>query len=258
MSAWFLDVPGITGSETLSAQRLASWPDRAMDDRLHHLRVCPVVPSELYQIARHLPVTVVDQAGGPMVMVDLRTEVLRQPAFDSDGRFQRSYRPAVTRLLPFCTSAQGALLRLSDEMAPPGPERPAELQQQVAQMLRAQAAGLGRLAEAAGLLINEGLLQRSAEGDLVEWRPLPAEQDGAATAANLAPRPESFLALRLLAVMEFSAMHRREDRGRRPNPDSLRGLLSRNEALRRRVFLTRDEMLDFSALTAGPPHNHKA
>lgn len=258
MSVWFLDIPGITGGETLSAQRLASWPDRAMDDRLHHLRVCPVVPSELYQIARHLPVTVVDQADGPMVMVDLRTEMLRQPAFDSDGRLQRSYRPAVTRLLPFCTSAQGALLRLSDEVAPPGPERPAELQQQVAQMLRAQAAGLGRLAEAAGLLISEGLLQRSAEGDLAEWRPMSPEQDGATVAANLAPRPESFLALRLLAVIEFSAMHRREDRGRRPNADSLRGLLSRNEALRRRIFLTRDEMLDFSALTVEPPHNHNA
>lgn len=258
MSHWFLNFPGVTGSESLSTQRLASWPDRAMDDRLHHLRVCPVVPSELYQIARHLPVTVVDQADGPMVMVDLRTEVLRQPAFDSDGRFQRSYRPAVTRLLPFCTSAQGALLRLSDEVAPPGPERPAELQQQVAQMLHAQAAGLGRLAEAAALLIGEGLLQRFAEGDLIEWRPMPPEQDGATVAANLAPRPESFLALRLLAVMEFSAMHRREDRGRRPNADSLRGLLSRNEALRQRIFLTRDEMLDFSALTAGSPHNHNA
>jgi hypothetical protein len=58
--------------------------------------------------------------------------------------------------------------------------------------------------------------------------------------------------------MEFSAMHRREDRGRRPGPDSIRGLLSRNEALRRRVFLTRDEMIDFSALTAGSPHNHNA
>lgn len=258
MSLWFLDLPGVTGSETLSAQGLASWPDRAMDDRLHHLRVCPVVPSELYQIARHLPVTVIEQPGGPMVMADLRAEVLRQPAFDSDGRLQRSYRPAVTRLLPFCASAQGGLLRLSDDVAPPGPERPAELQQQVAQMLRAQATGLGRLAEAASLLIAEGLLERPAEGDLVEWRPRPPEQDGATAAANLAPRPESFLALRLLAVMEFSAMHRREDRGRRPNADSLRGLLSRNEALRRRVFLTRDEMLDFSALTVGASHNHNA
>jgi hypothetical protein len=258
MSPWYLDLPGVTGRETLSSQSLASWPDRAMDDRLRHLRVCPVVPSELYQIARHLPVTVVDQADGPMVMVDLRTEVLRQPAFDSDGRLQRSYRPAVTRLLPFCASTQGALLRLSDEAAPPGPERPAELQQQVAQMLRAQAAGLGRLAEAAGLLISEGLLQRPAEGGMVEWRPMSPEQDGATVVANLAPRPESFLALRLLAVMEFSSMHRRDDRERRPGPDSLRGLLSRNEALRRRVFLTRDEMLDFSALTAGSPRNHNA
>ena len=69
-------------------------------------------------------------------------------------------------------------------------------------------------------------------------------------AANLAARPEAFLALRLLAVLEFSAMHRREGRGRRPGTDTLRGLLSRNEALRRRIFLTRDEMLDFSALSA--------
>lgn len=254
MSLWFHDIPGVTGAEDLDSRRLASWPDRAMDDRLHHLRFCPVVPSELYQIARHLPLTVIDQPDGPMVMADLRAEALRQPAFDAEGRFQRSYRPAVTRLLPFCTSAQGALLRLSDKIAPPGPERPAELQQQVARMLGTQAVGLGRLAEAASLLIAEGLLQGTAEGDLIDWRPCPSEQ---AAAANLPPRPEAFLALRLLAVVEFSAMHRREDRGRRSGTDSLRGLLSRNEALRRRVFLTRDEMLDFSALTVEGQHNHK-
>lgn len=251
MTPWYCDIPGVTGAEPLVSERISSWPDRAMDDRLHHLRICPVIPQEMYQIARHLPLSVIDQHDGPMVMADLRADVLRQPAFDAEGRLLRSYRPAITRLFPFCSTPGGELVRLTDSIAPHGPERPAELQRQVAQMLRGQAAGLARLTEAAALLIAEGFLMRPDDGAKEEWRPLaPGQEEPAAIAANLAARPEAFLALRLLAVLEFSAMHRREGRGRRPGTDTLRGLLSRNEALRRRIFLTRDEMLDFSALSA--------
>ncbi|WP_167620209.1 SapC family protein [Paracoccus ravus] len=263
MRHWFEDLPGVTGFRPVEPALLAAWPDRAMEARLQHLRYCPVLPQELYQVARQLPLVVVAQPTGPMLMAELASEGLRQPAFDAEGRFLRSYRPLVSRLLPFCAMPGGETLRLTDETAPPGPERAEDLQRQIVQMLRGQAAGLSRLSEAASLLIDEGLLAEAPgngmrDGDPARvraWHPAPADLDAetAAAAANLAAMPVSFLALRMLGAIEFSALHRREAPVRRSDADSLRELLGRNEALRRQTFLTRDEMLDFSGLVSPAP-----
>ncbi|RID90378.1 hypothetical protein D2N39_18615 [Gemmobacter lutimaris] len=255
MTHWFDDLPGVTGALPLDQGLLAAWPDRAMEARLCHLRHCPVLPQELYQIARHLPLVVVDQPGGPLVMAELAPGRLRRPAFDAEGRYLRSYRPLVSRLLPFCAAPGGELLRLTDPGAPAGPDRPEDLRRQIVQMLRAQAAGLTRMAEAAQILVEEGLLVRGSDPAMPEWVPPPEDlaAETAGAAANLPPVPASFLALRLLAVLEFSALHRRETQARRSDADSLRELLGRNEALRRQTFLIRDDLLDFSAFAPPAP-----
>lgn len=251
MSHWFDDLPDVAGGQPLDAAGLQRWPDRAMDGRLHHLRFCPVVAAELYQLARFLPVTVVEQPDGVMVMADLRPDILRRPAFAEDGSFQRSYRPQVTRLLPFVATRAGAVIRLQDSLIQPEPERPAELQRQLSQMLAAQAAGVRMLTEAADLLVSEGVLMRQGEGP--EWRPFPADRADEArrAAGNLPARPGSFLALRLLAVLEFSHLHRQEHRPAQSDAESLSRLSGRNEALRRQTFLMQDDQLDFSQLQPG-------
>ncbi len=248
MGHWFDDLPDVTGGQPLDAGLLQRWPDRAMDGRLHHLRFCPVVAAELYQLARFLPVTVVEQPEGVMVMADLRPDILRRPAFAEDGSFQRNYRPLVTRLLPFAVTRAGGMIRLRDDCIQPEPDRPAELQRQISQMLAAQAAGVRMLTEAADLLLSEGLLQRQDDG--AEWRPLSADlaEEARRAAGNLPARPGSFLALRLLAVLEFSHLHRQEHRPAQSDAESLSRLSGRNEALRRQTFLLQDDQLDFSQL----------
>lgn len=254
MNHWYDDLPGVTGALPLDASQLTAWPDRAMDVRLCHLRHCPVLPQELYQIARHLPLTVVDQPSGPMVMTELALSRLRRPAFDAEGRYLRSYRPLVTRLLPFCATPKGGLLRLIDTEAAAGAERPEELRRQIVQMLRAQAAGLARMTDAAKVLLGAGLLVRGSDSATASWEPPPEGLTVKTSVAigNLLPAPDCFFALRLLAVLEFSTLHRRETQGRRGDADSLRELLGRHEILRRQTFLTRDDALDFSALR---PHD---
>ena len=261
MRHWFDDLPGVTGAQALTPDLLAGWPDRAMESRLHHLRYCPVLPQEIYQIARHLPLVVVDQPSGPMVMAELALDRLRRAAFDGEGRYLRSYQPMVARLLPFCTTAGGEVLRLTDAKSPNGPDRPEDLRRQVVQMLRAQAGGLAHMAAAASVLIEMGLLARasgavedSAE-PAREWYPPPEDlaAETTAAAANLPAVPASFLALRLLGVMEFSAQHRRATHARRSDADSLRELLGRNEALTRQTFLIRDELLSFEGLAPPVP-----
>ena len=261
MRHWFSDLPGVSETRPLSADLLRSWPDRAMDSRLSHLRYCPVLPQELYQVARHFPMVVIHQPGGPQVVAELDADRLRRPAFDAEGRFLRSYRPMATRLLPFCTTSSGELIRLTDDTAAPGPERPADLRGQLVQMLRAQAKGMARMSEAANLLIEEGLLAQASgligpDGQAAtEWCPAPEDlaAETVAAAANLAALPASFLALRILAVLEFSAMHRRQTKAPRSDADSLRALLGRNEALQRQTFMIRDELLDFSGFVSPAP-----
>lgn len=253
MAHWFDDLPDVAGGQPLEAALLQHWPDRAMDGRLRHLRFCPVVAPELYQLARFLPVTVVEQPEGVMVMADLRPEILRRPAFAEDGSFQRSYRPQVTRLLPFAVTRAGGVIRLQDGLIQPEPDRPPELQQQISHMLAAQAAGVRMLTEAADLLLSEGLLLRQDEGP--EWRPLPADQaeEARRAAGNLPARPSSFLALRLLAVLDFSHLHRQQHRPAQSDAESLSRLSGRNEALRRQTFLLQDDQLDFSQLLQPAP-----
>lgn len=252
MQVWYDDLPGVTGAEPLTGALLQHWPDRAMDSRLPHLRFCPVVASELYQLARALPVTVVAQPDGPMVMADLRPAILRRPVFDGDGNFQRSYRPMVMRLMPFASTRAGGLIRLCDDTQLEETPRPAELQRQIAQMLTVQAAGVRLLAAAAQVLLDAGLLAEAAAGD---YRPLPRErqEDVARMVAGLPAQAEGFLALRLLAVLEFSDLHRQEYRPAVSDAESLRVLSGRNEALRRQTFLMQDELLDFSGLHSPAP-----
>lgn len=253
MGDWFDDLPDVAGARPLDGAQLQRWPDRAMDSRLVNLRFSPVVMAEMYQLARFFPVTVIDQPEGVMVMADWRPEKLRRPVFAEDGSFQRGYRPMVTRLLPFAVSRSGAALRLQDGLIQPEPERPAALQQQIAQMLAGQGAGVRQLSEAADLLCAEGLLQQ--QGDDPEWRPLAAEQadEVQRRCANLPALPVAFLALRLLAVMEFSHLHRQEHRPAQSDAESLSLLAGRHEVLRRQTFLLQDDQLDFSQFRAPAP-----
>jgi hypothetical protein len=252
--AWFDDLAGVSGARVLDEARLEAWPDRAMDSRLHQLRFCPATAPELYQLARHLPLTIVEEDDIPCVMVDLRPEELRRPAFDAGGALLRSYRPAISRLLPYFATAQGRPMRLVDTAGPADIPRPPELRQQLALMLRAQATGISQLTEAATILIAEGLLSPRQSGNgPVEWHPLPkAEIPDPLPRLSGPPAPAVFLALRLLAVLEFTRMHRREDSPQTGGSNLLRTLLSRDDALRNQTFLTRDEALDFSAFLPKP------
>ena len=247
--AWYDDLDGVSGAEPLTDARLEAWPDRAMDARLHRLRFCPATLPEIYQVARHLPLTVIEEAGQPCVMVDFRPETLRRPAFDASGALQRSYRPAATRLLPYITTPEGRVMRLFDRAGPPDIPRPPELQLQLAQMLRAQGLGISQLSTAAAILVTEGLLAPQDHGNGPrEW--LPAAE-ALSPRVDGRPDPLYFLALRLLAVLEFSRLHRREGGrdgpARAAGPGQLQSLLSRDEALRNQTFLIKDDVLDFSA-----------
>lgn len=250
---WFEVFPGVTGADPLSDGALASWPDRAFDDRLHHLRACPVVLTELYQIARHFPLVVRDEEGDLTLMADLRSETLRRPAFDASGRFASGYRPLATRLLPFVATASGGAIRLRDTLSMPEPERPVALRQQVAQMLQAHAAGHRKLGGAVRLLIARRYLvsnETDGDGPGCDWLPAPSSPQGARQDMAMDSRKGEFLALRLLAVMEFSAMHRRNAPPRGVVAERFRDWMSRDEVLRRQTFLSTDEMIDFSHLTS--------
>lgn len=258
---WYADFPRIVGAQPLTRELIARWPDRALEARLHHLRFCPVVLSELYLMARHLPLTVVDDGVDPMVMVDLRADVLRRPAFASDGRFLRNQLPAVTRLLPFCSSGSGTVLRLIDTIDMPEPQRPAELQDRILQLLGGQAASIRGLSAAARLLLASGLLTEVSapmQDGVTEWRPLRTSSapDFVSVVAGLPAGPDTFLALRLLMVLEFSDQHRQESRRSDNSAENLHHLLRRNEALRMQPFLVSDTMLEFSGL--GPPETSPA
>lgn len=160
-----------------------------------------------------------------------------------------SVPPLSSTLLHFCTTPSGELMRPTDETEPPRPDRSEYLRRQIVQMLRAQAAGLARMSEATTVLVEEGLLAQvtGTAGSSSEWDSAPEELDTetVGVAANLSAVSTSFLALRLLGVLKFSALHRRETRARRSDADSLRELLGRNEALKRQTFLIHDDMLEF-------------
>lgn len=248
---WFEVFPGVSGADPLSDSALATWPDRAFDDRLHHLRACPVVLSELYQIARHFPLVVRDEDEELTLMADLRAEILRRPAFDASGRLASGYRPLATRLLPFAATVSGGAIRLRDNLPMPQPERPVALRQQVAQMLQAHAAGHRKLAAAARLLIARGYLVSSrAEGDGPgrDWLAASSQPQPRADGMATDSRGTEFLALRLLAVMEFSARHRRNAPPPAVITERFSHRMNRDEVLRRQTFLSEDEMIDFSRL----------
>lgn len=248
---WCNDLPGVTGAQILGAQCLEGWPDRAMDDRLHCLRFCPVTLQELYQIVRHLPLFVLDDEDGPVVMADLRSANLRRPAFDAQGHLRTGYRPAVTRLLPFLAMPAGGLLRLTDARGPADQPRPSELGLQIVQMLNVQQQGMQRLQAAARLLMARGYLRPSdAEGahSLAgrEWQPAPDQPEAA-----IGPEAgsEGPLALRLLAALEFSQIHRRRPARQQMPMDRLRDRLGRDEVLRQALFIDGGEVIDFTALS---------
>lgn len=254
---WFETLPGVTGADPLSDGALAAWPDRAFDDRLSHLRACPVVLSELYMIARHFPLIVRDEDGDPTLSADLRPEVLRRTPFDMSGRFAGGYRPLATRLLPFAATAAGGALRLRDTRPLSEVERPAALQQQVAQSLQSQAAGNKLLGAAVRLLIARGHLVAAEAGYDVPDHGAPptlsppqdvtrADPDQGADSSG---SEVEFLALRVLAVMEFSSIHRRTTPPRAIASARVGNLITRDQALRRQNFLSQDEMIDFSRLS---------
>ena len=250
--AWYDDLAGVSGAEILTEDRLKAWPDRAMDNRLNQLRYCPVIASEIYQLARHLPLILIEEDGQPCVMVDFRAETLRRPAFDAEGRLLRSYRPAVTRLLPYFTTPQGRPMRLVDTAGPPDISRPPELRQSLALMLRDQGIGVRLLSEAAEILVSEGLVTPGQIGNgPLEWHPLLSSAPRPSShrpSLPGTPTPAHFRALRLLAVLEFSQVHRREPPPQGGESRQLQSLLSRDEALRKQTFLIQDDLIDFSAL----------
>lgn len=265
---WCAALPGVTGAVALDASSLESWPDRALDDRLQHLQFCPVTLQELYQIVRFLPLVVLDGPDGPMVMADLRSRTLRRPAFDRDGQLQLGYRPAATRLLPFLSQPDGQALRLTLAASAPDQLRPPELRQQILQMLSIQIAGYQRLQAAARLLIARGYLSPgSAVADAEpaadpatdpamhegaglrlsgrEW--LPATEQPEAAIGDSAG-PDGPLALRLLAAIEFSQMHRRQPQRSRMPMDRLRDRLGRDDVLRQALFIDGSDSIDFSSI----------
>ncbi len=253
---WFETFPGVTGADPLSDDALLAWPDRALDDRLTYLRACPVVLSELYLIARHFPLFVRDEDDDPTLLVDLRPEVLRRTPFDASGRFACGYRPLATRLLPFAATATGGALRLRDTRPLPQVERPAALRRQVAQILQSQAAGNKRIGAAVRLLIARGHLvagQAGYEMSDQSWQPALSLLEGGSRdttpqdSQNVGQEDE-FLAMRLLAVIEFSSIHRRAPPPRAVPGARMNDLNSRDQALSRQNFLSKDEMIDFSRL----------
>ncbi|QYZ70051.1 hypothetical protein [Neotabrizicola shimadae] len=257
---WYDVLPGVRGAEPLDDGGLVAWADRQFDDRLRHLRFCPVILTEVYQIARHLPLTVVDCSVGPVVMADLRPESLARPAFTQDGRFACGYRPLATRLLPFFAEPGGRLMRLVDDHAVPGSARPEELRRRVQDMLIAQQTGHLRLLAAARIAVKRGLLcaAPAAEGlDAGYWLPNPEVAVGHEVAEALGDPCESddlsdhALALRLVAVMEYSVRHRRVEILKPARGPAMRPELQRENVLRQQSFLSNDVLLDFTALTAG-------
>ncbi|PYF07461.1 SapC protein [Rhodobacter viridis] len=246
---WYDDLPLIDGAEPLTESLLARWPDRGCEDRLRHLRVCPVVTAELYQLARHLAVTVIDQPAGPMVAAMLRSEELRRPVFAEDGSYLRSYMPTACRLLPFVTGPDGAQGRLRDAADLPEPERTEAQRDQLRGLLRGQGAAMLSLSAAAGVLIAAGLLVRVPQF-AGHWRPLPQAEaaESHARAAALGGTAQDFLALRLLAVIEFSSLHLRPLPGQSALPEPTTDLRQRLDPLNARPFLIHEEALDFSAL----------
>lgn len=257
---WYDALPGVRGAELLRDDLLAHWPDRAFDDRLCRLQFCPVVLTEIYQVARHYPLSVIEGGTGPMVVIDLRPDVLLRPAFTEDGALAGAYRPFVTRLLPFFCEPGVGPMRLIDDLAQAGPERPEGLRSQVREALLAQQAGQFRLQGAARLALARGLLR--PEAGLAQpgprlWRasagPVDHAEFGLGSGEQMDPASlaELALAMRLVAVMEFSERHRRADGAVALPQGAARDLLRRDDALRDQTFLSDGGLVDFTQLQAG-------
>lgn len=243
MTRWWDDLPGVTGAHGLTPAALSGWPDRAMEGRLSRLSFCPVVLSELYTIAQHLPLVVADGPAGPELVADLRRDVLQRPAFDAEGRITLPYRPVAMRQLPFVVDADGTIMRLADSRAEPDVARSTELQKRLVSILAAQVDSRRRMTGALRIATKAGLVAppvRATAGAPLEVTPLAAEDriDGC----------DDPLALRLVTVMLFAQKNRRQ--ANQIASPGLRARLSlvRDDALRDRPFLSDDDAIDFSRL----------
>lgn len=248
MSRWYDAIPGVTGKAPLSDATLAAWPDRAMEDRLHHLSFCPVALSEIYLLAQHLPMTVLEGPAGPELVADLRADRLQRPAFDAGGKLILSYRPLALRMLPFFVETDGEIWRLEDSEGETGPARSLDLQKRLCSILGAQVEGRVRMRASLSRLIDEGFLipadsttADAPAGELtIEMRALGGQRTS-----------EDFLGLRILNAMLFS-MHNLKSRVDLPDT-GMRARLSlvRDDRLRQRPFLSDDETIDFDRLFRG-------
>jgi hypothetical protein len=243
MTRWWDAMPGVTGAAELSSSALAGWPDRAMEDRLHRLSFCPVVLSEIYSVAQHLPLAVIETPTGPELVTDLRREILRQPAFDAEGRIRLPYRPVAMRQLPFVVEPDGTIVRLADTGAEPDVARSVELQKRLVSILAAQVEGRRRMTRALAAAIRAGLVAR-VPGDDPEG-PLMVTSLAAEDAVPEGPDP---LALRLVAVMLYAQKNRHPAASTVTSALRARLSLVRDDALRDRPFLSEDEAIDFSRL----------
>lgn len=243
MRRWWDDMPGVAGAAELTPAALAGWPDRAMEARLHRLSFCPVVLSEIYTIAQHLPLAAIDSPAGPELVADLRREMLQRPAFDAEGRIGLAYRPVAMRQLPFVIEPDGTIMRLADSEAEPDVPRKAELQKRLVSILAAQVDGRRRITRALRAAIGAGLIARPAGA--VADAPLEVTAHAAEDTIGDCTDP---LALRLVAVMLFAQRNRRPEASAVTPGLRTRLSLVRDDALRDRRFLSEDEAIDFGRL----------
>lgn len=241
---WYDALPGVTGKAPLSDATLAAWPDRAMEDRLHNLSFCPVFLSEIYLLAQHLPMTVLDGPAGPELVMDLRPDRLQRPAFGADNRLILPYRPLVLRMLPFFVETDGEIWRLEDTEGETGPARPLDLQKRLCAILGAQVEGRVRMRTSLSRLIDDGFLIPAGGADeghagefMIDTRALGGQR-----------ACEDFLGMRILHAMLFS-LNNLKSRVLIPDAEMRARLsLMRDDRLRQRPFLSDDDSIDFDRL----------
>lgn len=245
MTRWYDAIPGVTGTTSLSDATLSNWPDKAMETRLHDLDFCPIMLSELYIVARHLPMTVIESPAGPELVADLRPDRARRAAFDADGKYVLPYRPVALRMLPFFVETDGNILRMTDLSGELGPARPLELQKRLCSFLGGQVSGRLRMRTSLQYLMDSMIL-------------LPATKNGDARVGELQidiPTLSAkhqictdFLGLRIINSILFAVQNLKSGLVQSYAGPRARLSLVRDDAIRQRPFLTDASTIDFDKL----------